>query len=314
MAIIKQKASFVDANTHDNAPRKYSQAEQLKAITSFRKLLEEDGHSFEGHGDTAKCCCPFHEDRTPSFSIYAQDTRAKCFGCDWGGDIFAYEMKAHGVNFPEAIRRIEGKAERIKRNRPPEPRFKFTPKKQIVSEVHHSEQKRYAERLATDVWIQERISERRITDGHKWSPETLKKLGVDGSLGWAGDALAFIYRTGTKYRRWPYRDFKWDENEGISLWREDRIANASRIYITEGETDAITLVDCGLENDPSVAVIAIQGSTSFLPAWAEYFDGKIVTLCFDSDDAGREAEKLVGDLLVARGIEVFTSSVKGVAK
>jgi DNA primase len=315
MAIITKRSTKVDQIPTDNAPRIYSLAAQIKARTSFRKLLKDDGHEVRVSGLSAKCCCPFHPDKTPSFSIYPSDTGGHCFGCDWKGDIFDYEMKAHGVSFAEALARVDGRRERIKRESPPAPVVLIRMKKKSVSEAHRADQKRYAQRIATDAWIQERVSTLRVGDGHKWKPDTLAKLGAEGSLGWAGDALAFIYRTGTKYRRWPYRDFKWDDdNAGISLWREHRIADASQIYITEGETDAITLLDCGLESDLAVAVIATQGASSFHSSWAKSFDGKIVTLCFDDDSAGKRAETEVGDLLVDRGIEVFTSSVKGVTK
>lgn len=45
-------------------------------------------------GNEMKACCPFHADRTPSFTIYADDRRAHCFGCGWSGDVL--DLVQHG--------------------------------------------------------------------------------------------------------------------------------------------------------------------------------------------------------------------------
>lgn len=48
-------------------------------------------------------CCPFHDDRNPSFSIFANNTRFHCHGCGASGDVIAFVQRAHGVGFSEAI-------------------------------------------------------------------------------------------------------------------------------------------------------------------------------------------------------------------
>lgn len=52
-------------------------------------------------GGTA--CCPFHDDTSPSFSIFAQDTRFRCHGCGASGDVIAFVQRAHKVSFSEAL-------------------------------------------------------------------------------------------------------------------------------------------------------------------------------------------------------------------
>jgi hypothetical protein len=81
-------------------------------------------------------------------------------------------------------------------------------------------------------------------------------------LGWAGDALAFIYPSGTKYRRWPFKDFFW-ECDGASLWRDHALAAALHVFLTESETDAIALIETDVEKIHGDAVIAVPGATSF---------------------------------------------------
>ncbi|WP_267386174.1 CHC2 zinc finger domain-containing protein [Sphingomonas sp. GC_Shp_3] len=61
-------------------------------------------------GNEWKGCCPFHQDRTPSFTIYANDRRAHCFGCGWSGDVLDFVQQAYGVKLREAIGILDGGA------------------------------------------------------------------------------------------------------------------------------------------------------------------------------------------------------------
>lgn len=54
--------------------------------------------------------CPFHSERTPSFTIYAGDERAKCFGCGWHGDVIDFVRTAYGCSFTQAVDRLGGDA------------------------------------------------------------------------------------------------------------------------------------------------------------------------------------------------------------
>ncbi len=51
-------------------------------------------------------CCPFHQEKTPSFSVNPSKGFYKCFGCGKGGSAFNFVMEMEGLNFPEAIRRV----------------------------------------------------------------------------------------------------------------------------------------------------------------------------------------------------------------
>ncbi len=57
-----------------------------------------------------KACCPFHPDNTPSFTVYADDRRAHCFGCGWSGDVLDFVQQAYGVKLPAAIDMLDGGA------------------------------------------------------------------------------------------------------------------------------------------------------------------------------------------------------------
>ena len=51
-------------------------------------------------------CCPFHQEKTPSFSVNPSKGFYKCFGCGKGGNAFTFLMEIEGLNFPEAVHRV----------------------------------------------------------------------------------------------------------------------------------------------------------------------------------------------------------------
>jgi len=61
-------------------------------------------------GSTFKGLCPFHGEKTPSFTVTPARDSWKCFGCGEGGDIFSFVMKRDGLSFPEALKVLAGKA------------------------------------------------------------------------------------------------------------------------------------------------------------------------------------------------------------
>lgn len=61
-------------------------------------------------GTTFKGLCPFHGEKTPSFTVTPARDSWKCFGCGLGGDIFSFVMQRDSVPFPEALRTLANKA------------------------------------------------------------------------------------------------------------------------------------------------------------------------------------------------------------
>lgn len=55
-------------------------------------------------------CCPFHQEKTPSFSVNPRKEAFYCFGCAKGGDVFRFVMEMENVAFPEALRIVAEKS------------------------------------------------------------------------------------------------------------------------------------------------------------------------------------------------------------
>lgn len=65
-------------------------------IVSARTDLRRQGARYTG-------LCPFHEERSPSFSVHAEEKLYHCFGCGVGGDLFDFVSETEGIDFPAAV-------------------------------------------------------------------------------------------------------------------------------------------------------------------------------------------------------------------
>lgn len=72
------------------------QAADIIEIVNQHTDLRQQGGRWVG-------LCPFHEERTPSFSVNPAEKLYYCFGCEAGGDVFRFVQEKEGVEFPEAI-------------------------------------------------------------------------------------------------------------------------------------------------------------------------------------------------------------------
>jgi DNA primase len=81
----------------DDSKEKVREAVDMVDLVSTRTELRRAGPGrFKG-------LCPFHEERTPSFSVNADDGFYHCFGCGVGGDAFRFVMETEGLDFVGAL-------------------------------------------------------------------------------------------------------------------------------------------------------------------------------------------------------------------
>jgi len=71
-------------------------------VVSDNVVLKKSGRNYQG-------LCPFHAEKTPSFTVSPDKQIFYCFGCHTGGNVFSYIMQHEGLSFPEAVRAVAGK-------------------------------------------------------------------------------------------------------------------------------------------------------------------------------------------------------------
>ena len=91
------------AGISDEDIQKVRDASDLVAVIGERTPVKQKGRDFW-------CCCPLHQEKTPSFKIDPATQLWHCFGCGEGGDVFSFIMKTEDFNFPEAVRYLADRA------------------------------------------------------------------------------------------------------------------------------------------------------------------------------------------------------------
>ena len=75
----------------------------LAEVIGRRVKLQKRGREHSG-------LCPFHSEKTPSFTINGDKGFYHCFGCGAHGDVIGFVMRAEGLSFPEAVEKLAGEA------------------------------------------------------------------------------------------------------------------------------------------------------------------------------------------------------------
>jgi DNA primase len=78
------------------------QADIVKVIEGYIRLRKAGAQNYSG-------LCPFHKEKSPSFSVHAVRQFYHCFGCGVSGDVFSFVGKIENVGFPEAVRIVAQK-------------------------------------------------------------------------------------------------------------------------------------------------------------------------------------------------------------
>ncbi len=84
------------------------QITQLKQTTDLVAVIKDQGVKLRKVGNLYKGRCPFHEEKTPSFTVTPAENLWHCFGCDAGGDVIRFVELMDKVSFPEAFKRLAG--------------------------------------------------------------------------------------------------------------------------------------------------------------------------------------------------------------
>lgn len=78
-------------------------ANDIVSVISEHMTLKKKGRNYWG-------CCPFHNEKTPSFSVNPEKGFFYCFGCHETGNAISFLMKYNGVSFPEALEQLANRA------------------------------------------------------------------------------------------------------------------------------------------------------------------------------------------------------------
>src|SRR5438445_765014 len=87
-------------------------SETIEQIAAANDIVEVIGSYFplKRAGTNFKALCPFHQEKTPSFTVSPSRQTFHCFGCGAGGSVFRFVMDYEHIDFPSAVRKLAARA------------------------------------------------------------------------------------------------------------------------------------------------------------------------------------------------------------
>ena len=155
-------------------------------------ILMDEGLPLKREGANYKCCCPFHDEKTPSFVVSPSRNIAHCFGESKSWDAIGFVMDSHHMNFYEAVEYLAKKLhiEYQQREETPEEREAKFKREQLIN-INRVAQEWFVAQAKAAPAAQNYIKER------GWSEKTVSLFGV-GYAPAAGGLVKYLMEKGWK--------------------------------------------------------------------------------------------------------------------
>lgn len=312
---------------------------EVKSRLSFLDVLSIEGVRVQRSGANFVTCCPFHGERTPSFTVHGGRLgRGHCYGCGWDGDVIDFWRERRGGGFLDALRALASLASL--------PVHLREWKKSEAAQVPH----------VTDVTVTKREKPalprmRALCDEESKMLAALRGLSVEGVteaaggkrvgfcmwpqfVGWDGvwrvvdDAVAsWVVTDGARrvaqFRRLDGKTYKIKREkreEAIKAWTKGsptwplgagEIGERGAVILVEGGADMLAayhfLLRFGRLRD--VAVVAMLGASNRIAEDAlDFFRRKRVRIIMDEDEPKGERRVRPGAEAAARWTEQLTKA------
>ena len=164
-------------------------AQQVKGQVDIVRVVGDYVRLKKSGPDRWVGLCPFHSEKSPSFSVHARLQIFKCFGCGKGGDVFNFVMEHQGLSFFEALTIVaEQNGIAMPERRDPAAADSEAAAREAMFRAHEIAQKHFSERLMTA----EGEEARNYLKGRGIDKETVDEFGIGYAP--AGNGLIDLLR------------------------------------------------------------------------------------------------------------------------
>lgn len=305
-------------------------------------------------GKTLVGLCPFHNEKTPSFTVYPDTRSFYCFGCGAGGDVITFVRRIDNLDYVEAVKSVAQMAGMPM----PEDGYDDTlSKKRMRILSANREAARFfnaclndeKNRAAYDYFIKRGLSPNTIRKfGLGYAPDDWRALlNHMKSKGYTEQELVFADlairsdKNGKtnyydKYRNrviFPIIDLRgnvvafggrvlddskpkyintgdtmiYKKGSGVFALNFAKNANDNKLILVEGYMDVIALHQAGFTN--AIAGLGTAFTTEQANLLSRYAEE--ILICYDNDNAGREATQKVLNILGRTGLKLKVVSMSG---
>ena len=302
--------------------------DEIKRAYDLKEVVESHGIKLRKKGSNYVGLCPFHTEKTPSFTVNPKTNLYHCFGCNAGGDVIGFVCKTENIGFRQAMEKLSGNGnKRIQRE-------KHKPKQAPLSSVQTINRSQLLNRVVSfyhksfceDKRALEYLKARGITDNNIFTDfkigysngtllntlpdeggifESLKEIGILNDKGkemFYGciifpvfdenkDCVGLYGRKLTDSE--PNHLYLQGPRKGV--FNHQAAKRSKSIILTESIIDALTLYNAGFKD--VIPCYGVNGLTEdhldlFVKFWT-----KEIYICFDRDEAGDQAAERIAEQL-----------------
>ena len=314
--------------------------EKIRDSVDILDIVKEYVPSLKRSGTSYKACCPFHQEKTPSFTVSPDKGLYYCFGCQTGGDIFDFVMKIENMSFNEAARKLAERAgidwhQEDLLNEEEKARLKLYKLMDFAKDFYHKQlfsergasarnyvksrslTKETVEKFALGLSFFDGLTAAALKDG--FTMDELKKTGLINLnktdlfknrlmfpiLNHRGETVALGGRVlgegMPKYLNSPDTPLFSKSRVLYALnFAAPSIRKEGRAVLLEGYMDVIAAHQAGVSN--CIAPLGTSFNENHAKLLKRYTDN--VTVLFDPDAAGQKASKRTALILLEQGFYV----------
>lgn len=221
--------------------------------------------------------CPFHNEKTPSFSVNKAKNIFKCFGCGVSGSGIDFVIKHERTDFIGAVRIIAQK---------------------FNIEINETRTKDFVKPIPRLETVSKKTIE--FFEGRGISNNTIIRFGVTEAREWMPQfqsetqAICFNYfqegeLVNIKFRG-PKKSFKLAKDAKLIFYNLDSLKDDRTAVIVEGEMDCLSMYEAGVHNCVSVPNGAAKGNQQLQyldNCWEAFMDKEKIIIAVDNDGPGQ---------------------------
>ena len=311
--------------------------ETIKRAHDLRAVAEAYGIKLKKKGANYVGLCPFHKEKTPSFTVNPKTNLYHCFGCNAGGDVIGFICKMDNISFRAAVEKLNRHSPTGNRkSKDAHPASGIVHPESSINRTHLLNRvvSFYHKTFCEDHRAREYLRSRGITDNAIFSDFTigysngtlLNTIPDEGDIREALKEIGILNEHGNEFFYGCAVFPLFDENKDCVGLYGRKIADgepahlylpgprrgvfnyqaakrSKSIILTESIIDAVTLYNAGFKD-----VIPCYGVNGFTRDHLDLITRsqvKEVYICFDLDDAGKEGVARVAAQLKEKGIDPY---------
>jgi DNA primase len=309
----------------------------VKRSHDLREVIESYGVKLTKKGGNYVGLCPFHNEKTPSFTVNPKTNLYHCFGCNAGGDVIGFITKKENIGFREAFDRLNGNGKTGKT-----PKSKAQPSSLTAAPVTSVSRSRLLNRVVS-FYHKSFCEDQRAMEYLKLRGITDNSIFTDFQIGYSngtllntipeeGDILDALQQIGILNDKGNEMFYGcavfpvFDENKDCvglygrritkggtdhlylpgprkGVFNHQAAKRSNSIILTESIIDALTLYNAGFKD--VIPCYGVNGLTEDHLNLFERHQTKEVYICFDRDEAGEQGAERIKEQLKEKNTDSY---------